>query len=112
MTPEVRERIEQIRHGIVPEGYKKTKTDIVPVEWEEHPVGRFICEYTEKTTEPNQYPALTSARTGLMLQTDYYTNRQVTTEDNVGYNVLPYGYITFRSRSDDGRFHFNENHFM
>ncbi len=109
MTPEVRERIEQIRHGIVPEGYKKTKTDIVPVEWEEHPVGRFICEYTEKTTEPNQYPVLTSARTGLMLQTDYYTNRQVTTEDNVGYNVLPYGYITFRSRSDDGRFHFNEN---
>ena len=109
MTPEVRERIEQIRRGIVPEGYKKTKTDIVPVEWEEHPVGRFICEYTEKTTEPNQYPVLTSARTGLMLQTDYYTNRQVTTEDNVGYNVLPYGYITFRSRSDDGRFHFNEN---
>ena len=44
-----------------------------------------------------------------MLQTDYYSNRQVTTEDNVGYNVLPYGYITFRSRSDDGRFRFNEN---
>lgn len=109
MTPEVKKRIEQIQHGNVPEGYKKTKTDIVPVEWEEHPIGRFICEYTEKTTEPNQYPVLTSARTGLMLQTDYYTNRQVTTEDNVGYNVLPYGYITFRSRSDDGRFHFNEN---
>ena len=44
-----------------------------------------------------------------MLQTDYYSNRQVTTEDNVGYNILPYGYITFRSRSDDGRFRFNEN---
>lgn len=109
MTPEVKERIEQIRHGNVPKGYKKTKTDIVPDEWEEHSIGRFICEYTEKTTEPNQYPVLTSARAGLMLQTDYYTNRQVTTEDNVGYNVLPYGYITFRSRSDDGHFRFNEN---
>ena len=109
MKSEIKDRIEQIRHGNVPEGYKKTKTDIVPVEWEEHPIGRFICEYTEKTTEPNQYPVLTSARTGLMLQTDYYTNRQVTTEDNVGYNVLPYGYITFRSRSDDGHFRFNEN---
>ena len=109
MTPEVRDRIEQIRHGNVPKGYKKTKTDIVPDEWEEHSIGRFICEYTEKTTEPNQYPVLTSARAGLMLQTDYYTNRQVTTEDNVGYNVLPYGYITFRSRSDDGHFRFNEN---
>lgn len=109
MTPEVKKRIEQIRQGIVPEGYKKTKTDIVPADWKESPIGEYIREYTEKTTIPNQYPVLTSARTSLMLQTDYYSNRQVTTEDNVGYNVLPYGYITFRSRSDDGRFRLNEN---
>ena len=109
MTPEVKQRIEQIQQGIVPKGYKKTKTDIVPADWKESPIGEYIREYTEKTTIPNQYPVLTSARTGLMLQTDYYSNRQVTTEDNVGYNVLPYGYITFRSRSDDGRFRFNEN---
>ena len=93
----------------MPKGYKKTKTAIVPADWKESPIGEYIREYTEKTTIPNQYPVLTSARTGLMLQTDYYSNRQVTTEDNVGYNVLPYGYITFRSRSDDGRFRFNEN---
>lgn len=109
MTPEVKQRIEQIQQGIVPKGYKKTKSDIVPVDWKESPIGKYIREYTEKTTIPNQYPVLTSARTGLMLQTDYYSNRQVTTEDNVGYNILPYGYITFRSRSDDGRFRFNEN---
>ena len=109
MTPEVKQRIEQIQQGIVPKGYKKTKTDIVPADWKESPIGEYIREYTEKTTIPNQYPVLTSARTGLMLQTDYYSNRQVTTEDNVGYNILPYGYITFRSRSDDGRFRFNEN---
>lgn len=109
MTPEVKKRIEQIRQGIVPEGYKKTKTDIVPADWKESPIGKYIREYTEKTTIPNQYPVLTSARTGLMLQTDYYSNRQVTTEDNVGYNILPFGYVTFRSRSDDGRFRFNEN---
>lgn len=109
MTPEVKQRIDQIRQGIVPKGYKKTKTAIVPADWKESPIGEYIREYTEKTTIPNQYPVLTSARTGLMLQTDYYSNRQVTTEDNVGYNVLPYGYITFRSRSDDGRFRFNEN---
>ena len=109
MTPEVKQRIEQIQQGIVPKGYKKTKTDIVPADWKESPIGKYIREYNEKTTIPNQYPVLTSARTGLMLQTDYYSNRQVTTEDNVGYNILPYGYITFRSRSDDGRFRFNEN---
>ena len=109
MKQEIRARIDQIRQGIVPKGYKKTKTAIVPADWKESPIGKYIREYTEKTTIPNQYPVLTSARTGLMLQTDYYSNRQVTTEDNVGYNILPYGYITFRSRSDDGRFRFNEN---
>ena len=109
MTPEVKERIEQIQHGIVPEGYKRTKTDVVPEVWVDTPIAPYLHEYIEKTTTPNQHPVLTSARKGLMLQTEYYSNRQVTTEDNVGYYVLPYGYVTFRSRSDDGRFRFNEN---
>lgn len=33
MTPEVKERIEQIRQGKVPEGYKKTKAGILPADW-------------------------------------------------------------------------------
>lgn len=35
MTPEVKERIEQIRRGIVPEDYRKTKAGIVPTDWSE-----------------------------------------------------------------------------
>ena len=35
MTPETKQRIEQIRRGEVPNGYKKTKKGIFPVEWEE-----------------------------------------------------------------------------
>ena len=34
MTPEVKERIEQLRHGIVPDGYKKTAAGIIPVDWQ------------------------------------------------------------------------------
>lgn len=33
MTPEVRNRIEQLRHGNVPDGYKKTKAGILPDDW-------------------------------------------------------------------------------
>lgn len=33
MTPEARDRIEQIRHGNVPDGYKKTKAGILPDDW-------------------------------------------------------------------------------
>ena len=78
-------------------------------EWEEKKLGDYIIEYTEKTVVNNQHPVLTSSRNGLMLQSEYFKDRQVTTEDNIGYFVLPYGYITYRSRSDDGIFVFNEN---
>lgn len=33
MTPEVKDKIEQIRNGKVPEGYKKTKAGILPADW-------------------------------------------------------------------------------
>lgn len=109
MTSEIKQRIEQIRRGEVPEGYKKIHGDIVPLTWDQISLADCIVPYEEKTSVANQYPVLTSSRKGLMLQTDYYSNRQVTTEDNVGYNIIPFGYITFRSRSDDGRFKFNQN---
>ncbi|MDO5412777.1 MAG: restriction endonuclease subunit S [bacterium] len=38
MTPEVRTRIEQIRHGNVPEGYKRTKAGLIPASWRCEPV--------------------------------------------------------------------------
>lgn len=34
MTDEIKQRIEQIKRGEVPKGYKKTKVGIVPEEWE------------------------------------------------------------------------------
>lgn len=33
MTPEVRDRIEQIRHGNVPDGYKNSKDAVIPQTW-------------------------------------------------------------------------------
>lgn len=96
MTSEIKQRIEQIRRGEVPEEYKKIHGDIVPLTWDQISLADCIVPYEEKTSVANQYPVLTSSRKGLMLQTDYYSNRQVTTEDNVGYNIIPFGYITFR----------------
>ena len=34
MTPEIKQRIEQIRRGEVPDGYKKTKAGVIPEDWE------------------------------------------------------------------------------
>ena len=79
MTSEIKQRIEQIRRGEVPEEYKKIHGDIVPLTWDQISLADCIVPYEEKTSVANQYPVLTSSRKGLMLQTDYYSNRQVTT---------------------------------
>ncbi len=78
--------------------------------WEQRKVGNLIEDYVERTTIQNQYPVLTSSQQqGIVLQEAYFADRQVTTNDNVGYFVLPKGYFTYRSRSDTDIFVFNRN---
>ena len=43
------------------------------------------------------------------MQSDYYANREVASEDNTGYNVVPKNYFTYRHMSDDLIFKFNIN---
>ena len=64
MTPKVRDRIEQIRHGNVPEGYKKTSSGVVPTEWTDTCLGDI---YTERKEPGNEsLPLLTvSLRSGV-----------------------------------------------
>ena len=81
--------------------------------WEQRKVGELIEDYIEKTTVQNQYPVLTSSQQqGVVFQEDYFADRQVTTNDNIGYYVLPYGYFTYRSRSDTDVFIFNRNNII
>lgn len=78
-------------------------------EWERRRLGEHIKEYHETTTVNNQYPVLTSSRKGIFLQTKYFAGNQVASEDNTGYNIVPYGYFTYRHMSDDEIFYFNIN---
>ncbi|WP_273711183.1 restriction endonuclease subunit S [Leuconostoc mesenteroides] len=79
-------------------------------DWEERKLGDFVIDYVEKTTTQNQFPVLTSSQQqGIVLQETYFANRQVTTDNNIGYYVLPRGYFTFRNRSDNDVFIFNRN---
>ena len=77
--------------------------------WEQRKLGDYIIEYQEVTTENNQYPPLTSSRKGIFLQKDYFAGNQIASTDNTGYNIVPFGYFTYRHMSDDEIFHFNIN---
>ena len=50
MREEIKQRIDQIRRGEVPEGYKKTKVGIVPNEWEESRLSKYLVVNDEKNT--------------------------------------------------------------
>ena len=44
MKSEIKQRIEQIKAGQVPEGYKKTKLGMVPIEWKEKRIGDVLTQ--------------------------------------------------------------------
>ena len=55
----------------------------------------------------HDYEVLTSSREGLQRQEDHFGSKQ--RHDTDGYNIIPFGYCTYRNRSDDGKFTFNIN---
>lgn len=77
--------------------------------WKLETIGEWLEEYREKSTIQNQHEVLTSARQGLIPQSQYYGKSRITGRDNVGFHVIPDKFLTYRSRSDDGLFFFNRN---
>ena len=51
MDTQIKHRIEQIRRGEVPEGYKKTKVGIVPADWQEHKLSHYLTVNNDKNTD-------------------------------------------------------------
>ena len=78
-------------------------------EWKEVKLGEIIIDYKEKPNDNNNYEIFTSSKNGLMKQTDYYGDNRITNRTDADYNIIPNGFITYRSRSDDGLFTFNLN---
>ena len=66
-----------------------------------------LIEYNNKTTINNEYEILSSTADGILFQNEYF-NKQAASQDTTGYKIIPRGYITYRSMSDTGEFHFNE----
>ncbi|MGJ3236300.1 MAG: restriction endonuclease subunit S [Marivirga sp.] len=78
-------------------------------EWEEKKLGDEITEFKKKSDKENQFPVLTSSNAGLLLQSEYYGENRLTYRSNLGFNIIPQEYITYRSRSDNRKFTFNLN---
>ena len=77
--------------------------------WREVKLGEIIKEFRKHSKINNEYPVMTSSNKGLMYQSDYFDNERIQSKNNVGFNIIPEGYITYRSRSDKREFTFNIN---
>ena len=69
-------------------------------------ISDLIVEYDKKTIINNQYPVLSSTINGITIQKDYF-KKSASSIDTTGYKIVPNNYITYRSMSDTGQFHFN-----
>ena len=93
MTPEVRTKIEQIRHGNVPEGYKKGKIGIVPVEWDEVPFSTLFASTSEYTDDLEQYPLYSlTIEDGITAKTERYERSHLVKKENSYKVVRPNDY--------------------
>lgn len=75
-------------------------------EWKKVKLGDCIKEVNERTTKNNEYEVLTSSKSGIYSQEEYF-DKQVASKDNTGYKIIKRGQFTYRSMSDNGTFTIN-----
>ncbi|MGN1197579.1 MAG: restriction endonuclease subunit S [Acetatifactor sp.] len=89
MTQELKERIEQIRRGEVPEGYKRTKVGILPGEWEITKLNLISSHVTNKNTNGEVQTTFTNSATqGVIKQTDYFDKEISSRESITSYYIV------------------------
>ncbi|MCR4643841.1 MAG: restriction endonuclease subunit S [Oscillospiraceae bacterium] len=94
MNEELKKRIAQINAGTAPEGYKKTKLGIIPVEWELYRLSEITEELTEKAGN-NEYETLSiSAGIGFVNQANKF-GKELSGKQYEKYIVLHRGDFSY-----------------
>lgn len=93
MTPEIKQRIEQIRRGEVPEGYKKGKLGIVPEEWNETSFSTLFTSTSEYTDDLDKYPLYSlTIEDGVTPKTERYERSHLVKKEDSYKIVRPNDY--------------------
>lgn len=93
MTPEIKQRIEQIRRGEVPEGYKKGKLGVVPEEWEETSFSSLFTSTSDYTDDLEKYPLYNlTIEDGVTPKTERYERSHLVKKEDSYKIVRPNDY--------------------
>lgn len=101
MNKQIKQRIDQIKNGEVPQGYKKTKIGIVPNDWEEKHLKNYSVRITRKNTENNTNVLTISAQHGLINQNKFF-NKEVASENKSNYYLIEKGEFAYNKSYSNG----------
>ena len=94
MNEETKKRIADINNGIIPDGYKKTKVGIVPVEWEVYKINEISEELTEKAGTKKLETLSISAGVGFVNQANKF-GKELSGKQYEKYIVLHKGDFSY-----------------
>lgn len=84
MNEETKKRIAAINSGIIPEGYKKTKVGIVPVEWEDTHFSELFIEKKNVTSDFEKYPLYSlTIEEGVVPKSERYERSHFVKKDDI-----------------------------
>ena len=93
MTPEIKQRIEQIRQGTVPDGYKKGKLGVVPEEWEETSFSTLFTSTSDYAEDLEKYPLYSlTIEDGITPKTERYERSHLVKKEDSYKIVRPNDY--------------------
>ena len=89
MTPEIKQRIEQMCRGEVPEGYKKGKLGIVPEEWNETSFSTLFTSTSDYTDDLDTYPLYSlTIEDGITPKTERYERSHLVKKEDSYKDLL------------------------
>lgn len=89
MRADIKERIEQIREGKIPEGYKKTKLGVVPTEWKKIEFRELFEEQKERTSDTTKYPLYSlTLEDGIVEKSERYDREHLVKKEDSAYKVV------------------------
>ena len=99
MKLEIKQRIEQIKAGQVPDGYKSTKNGVIPAEWNICKLKDVLEKQTMKNKDNIVKNVLTnSAAKGIVSQTDFFEKQIANSDNTSGYYIIKNGYFVYNPR--------------
>lgn len=94
MKSEIRERIEMIKLGEVPQGYKQSELGVIPLEWDIEKLGAVMLQVKEKAGTQILEALSITAGTGFVNQAGKF-GKQIAGEQYKNYSVLRKGEFSY-----------------